>query len=166
MPKIAIAVMLLVSAAVGVVLWLNGYADAGIGVVIAVYVLYIVARLVTKRMRPGGPVEEPAQEEEPPAQPDLWEEMREKALEALNRKLRGQKIAVDSFFRPAHTEYPALVKVRADLAGEVPELALRTDLEVLKLRLDAARTGSLLEEIPGRVKSEEALLEEIKKAAR
>jgi hypothetical protein len=163
MKKTMVKVALFGCAAAGVLLWFGGYYTLGLGLVIAGYVFYIVIRLVPKRSRAADDDEKEEEEQEPPANPDSWEEMREKAFEALNRKRRGQKIDVASFFRPAHAGFPALVKVRADISDGASDLVLRTDSEILKLRRDSDETERLLNDIPGRVESEEDLQREIER---
>jgi hypothetical protein len=138
--------ILLVSVVVGLALFLKGHENIGISVVIAGYVLFIVVRIVSKRKGAAAPAEEEPEEQagEPPAAPDSWAGLREKALEALNRRLRGQKIVVSSFFQPAHAKFPVLAKVQCDLSGSASELALKTDFEILKLGLSAQETANLL----------------------
>lgn len=148
----------------GVLLYFRGYKDAGLILVVAGYGLYIALRLVARRARTGDVREEPGrQEAEEGPLPDSWDAMRAKAVEALNRKLRGQGIKVDSFFRPAHREFGALARVHADLCGGAGALVLKMDHEVLKLRRGPQETASILEKISGLVSSEDELHREIEK---
>ncbi len=165
MTKTIIKAALFACALAGLLLWINGYRDVGLGLVIGGYALYVVVRLLPKRKLAGDLEQDESQEDvkEPSAPADSWEEMRKKAVEALERRLRGQKIAVSSFFRPAHTEFPALVRVHDDLSTGAQELALKTDFEVLKLCRSAQETKNLLEEISGTVQSEDDLHREIEK---
>lgn len=150
----------------GLLLWAKGHQDAGLALVITGYGLYVALRLVTRRMRraqAAGEESGPGEGAGPAPSPDLWEALRARALEALNRKLRGQKVDAGSFFQPAHREFDALVKVRADLCGESEALVLKTDYEVLKLRRGPQETASILEKLSGLVKSEGDLRREIEK---
>jgi hypothetical protein len=163
--KTVIKVILFSCIVAGLLFFFNGYRDIGIGVVIAGYVLYIVVRIIPKRKRASRADREEPEEEitEQQAAPDSWDGLRGKALEALSRRLRGQKIAVGSFFNPAFREFPALVKVHSDLSGDASELVLKTDFELLKLGLSPQETGDFLEEISGKVGSEEDLDREIER---
>ncbi len=163
MTKTIIKAALFACALAGLLLWINGYRDVGLGLVIGGYVLYIVVRLLPKRGRAAALQDELQEQAVEAAAPDSWEEMRKKAVEVLERRLRGQKITVSSFFRPAHTEFPALVRVHDDLSTGAQELALKTDFEVLKLCRSAQETKNLLEEISGTVQSEDDLHREIEK---
>jgi hypothetical protein len=146
----------------GILLWLNGHSTAGVGLVIAGYFFYIAVR-VTAHVRKSKKAarEEAPESEEPRPAPDSWEALRDMALEALNRKLRGQKLALGSFFSPISTDFAALEKVRRDLSDSAPELVLRTDMEVLGLRRGADETSALLSQISAGVESEDDLRREI-----
>lgn len=163
MTKNFVKVVLFVSVVAGLLLFWQGYRDIGIGVVIAGYVFYIVLRLIPKRKKE--PARDIVQETtgETPEKPDSWESMREKAIEALNRKLRGQKISVDAFFTPSHSKFAALARVREDLCGDAQEISLKADFEILKLRREAQETERLLDEISAKATSEEALRQEIER---
>ena len=141
-------------------LWLAGWENAGLAVVIGCYVLYVAARLLPRRARKEpepGPAQAPATRDTPWS----WESLHRKAVEALVRTLDGQKIEVSSFFHETYADFPALVKVYRDLDCAAPELALRTDLEVLKLNLDPVRTEEVLTQIAPRVRTAEDIAREI-----
>jgi len=160
--KILMQAAIIGCAIAGILLWLSGYNTAGIGLVIAGYVVFIAMRL-TRRVRKSKNVQEPQDtaEEEMRLAADSWEALRDKALEALNRKLRGQKLVLASFFNPAYANFAYLEKVYKDLSEGAPELTLKMDMEILKLHRGARETSDLLSELSSRVKSEEDLRAEI-----
>ena len=162
MTKIFMQAAILGCAIAGILLWLNGYTTAGVGLVIAGYVIYIAIRL-TARVRKAKKAAEPEETVEEETRPafDSWEALRDKALEALNRKLRGQKLALASFFNPAFANFAALEKVHKDLSEDAPELTLKTDMEILRLCRGADETSALLNELSLKVKSEDDLHSEI-----
>lgn len=155
--------MILGCAIAGILLWLNGYSTAGVGLVIAGYIFYIAVRLTARarKAKKAAAHEEAPEPEEPRTAPDSWEALRDKALEALNRKLRGQKLALGAFFNPAFANFAALEKVHRDLSDDASGLVLKTDMEVLRLRRGAQETSDLLGEILPRVATEEDLRREI-----
>jgi hypothetical protein len=150
-------------AAAGVIVYFSSQPDIGIGLVIGAYVLYIIPRLMTRRKRPVNSPEQDKEDTEPEADADSWETLREKAIEALERKLRRQKLALGAFFPPSHSEFAALAAVREILAGEAPELTLRICLEALKLRRSPQQTAEILVEMRKGVKSEDMLDGEIER---
>jgi hypothetical protein len=166
--KTLIVVVPFIVAGVGVAIYFTSaeYKDAGIGLVIVAYIMYIIPRLMMRKKRTGRPAEETPEDEEdtePEIDPDSWEALREKAIEALERKLRGQKLAIGSFFPPSHAEYPVLAKIREDISGSAAQLELKVDYEVLKLRREAPQTADLLEKAVNNIRSEDDIVGELAK---
>lgn len=162
MTKTLMQAAILACAIAGILLWLNGHTTAGVGLVIAGYLFYIAVRVTARLQKKKAAVQEEAPEPGgAPPKPDSWEALREKALEALNRKLRGQKLILGSFFSPASSSYTALEKVHRDLSDGAPDLVLKTDVEVLRLQRGADETSVILSEVATRVESEDDLRREI-----
>lgn len=163
MTKIFMQAAVLGCTIAGILLWLQGYTTAGVGLVIAGYIFYIAIRLTARarKAKKAAAAEEVPEEEESVPAPDSWETLRRNALEALDRKLRGQKLTLAAFFGPAHAKFAALEKVHDDLIKDAPELTLKTDKEILKLGRSAQETAGLLSEVSARVSSEEDLHREM-----
>lgn len=154
-------------AAAGVLLWLSGYTTIGIGLVIGGYIIYVLVRIIPKLTGiTAGTKETPKftfKEKAIRNQPDSWDTLRKKALEALDRKIRGHKLDINSFFGKAYDKYPALVKVKSHMSDSSDELILKTDYEILKLQLSPQATLQALENLSSEIKSEEELDQEIKR---
>jgi len=133
-------------AAAGVLVWLSGSHKAGIGMVIGGYIVYVLVRIISRLRKTSPPAPAAKKEAEPESKPnpDSWESMRLKASEALDRKLRGHALDIDSFFRPAAERYPALAIIKKHLLEDSDEKILRADLDSLKLHLDSAQTAEAL----------------------